>query len=87
MCTFSFETFGWHVPAAQGVLDGNRQGMAKVQLAIHGRRRKRNDIDAIFGGLAAAELRHEEPLRLPPVIPPCFDSDGVIRPEQRLGEV
>jgi hypothetical protein len=77
-----------YVPAYQTILDGNSQCVADMQASSDVRGRHWNHEDALFFGLSILRnLRLEEALGLPPVVPSRLDRNRIVPTCHRLRHV
>ena len=69
-------------------MDGNGEGVPDVEASRNVRGRGRDHEQAFGFDLAVfRELRGEEALRIPPVVPRGLDGDGVVTTCHRLREI
>ena len=74
------------VPSNQTVLDGNGEGVPDVEASSNIWGRRRDHKQALRFDLAVfRELRGEEALCIPPVVPGGFDGDRVVTAGHGLG--
>jgi hypothetical protein len=67
------------VPSGEDVFDCDSEGVADVEAPVDGRWGERNDEEPLSLGVAVfGQLRLEETLRVPPVVPSRLDVGGII---------